>query len=123
MSILNQFPHRCTIRRIVRVKGDLGGSRDTYLNEQTSVLCWEQSASQKEVMEYEKRGVFITRKIYFTTNPGIGERHQILVTEREGVAVSSPTPLKVRTRTEPDGSAGLGVVYKVFCSETTGEET
>ena len=123
MSLLNNFPHRCTIRRLVRVKGTLGGSKDSPLNEQTSVLCWAQNATQKEVADFEKRGMFLSRKIYFLVDPGVTERHQILVTEMNGTTIDNPIVLKVRTEAMPDASAGKGVVYKVFCSETTGEDT
>ena len=123
MSLLNNFPHRCTIRRLVRVKGTLGGSKDSPLNEQTSILCWAQNATQKEVADFEKRGMFLSRKIYFLVDPGVTERHQILVTEMNGTTIDNPIVLKVRTEAMPDASAGKGVVYKVFCSETTGEDT
>jgi hypothetical protein len=124
MSLLNNFPHLCTIRRRIRAKGPLGGSVDTFLNEQTSVSCWEQHATAKEISDFEKRGMLITSKIFFTANPSVGERHQIIITERNGTAISSDDqiPLDVRTEANPDASAGLGVVWKVMCTENTGED-
>ncbi len=122
MSILNNFPHRCTIRRRVRTAGELGGNVDSFLNEQTSVLCWEQNVSHRERSDFEKRGMFITTKIFFTADPSVGVRHQILVTERNGTTISDPVPLDVLSESLPDASAGRGVVYKVYCTENTGED-
>lgn len=125
MSLLNNFPHVCLIRRRVRAKGTLGGSVDTFLNEQTGVRCWQQHVTQKETEEYEKPGMTLTCKIYFTSNPNITERHQILITERNGTAIDadSRVALHAVTRAIPDASAGKGIVWKVFCTETTGHDT
>jgi len=122
MSLLDNFPHRCTIRSRVAAKDELGGIQFTYLNEQTGVYCWVQNASHKEVLEYEKRGMIVTKKVYFTTDPSVTERHQILVTEMNGTTISSPVPLDVISESLPDASAGLGVAYKVMCTENTGED-
>jgi len=119
MSILDNMPHKATIRHRVRVKGSLAGSKDSFVNDQTNVECWEQAASQAEIDDYEKRGMSIARKIYFTADPGVTVRHQILITERNGAAVASPEALDVRTKAKPDASAGMGVVYKVFAGKVT----
>jgi len=71
-------------------------------------------------MAYEKRGISITRKVFFLTDPAITERHEILITSRLGFAVSSPTVLEVRSESLPDASAGMGVVYKVMVEEEVG---
>ena len=122
MGLLDQFPHRCTIRYRSRTKGTLGGAKDTWTNEQTNVKCWEQPAGDAEIMDYEKRGMRITHKVYFTTNPSISTNHQILITERSGITVASPSPLEVRSLALPDSSAGLGVLWKVMCDQTTSED-
>lgn len=122
ISLLDQLPHVCTIRYRTRSKGTLGGSKDSFTSQETGVRCWEQAAGDNEVLEYQKRGIRIARKVYFTSDPGVTERHQILVTSRNGTAVSSPIPLDVRSRAMPDASAGLGVLYRVMCDEHTGED-
>ena len=86
---------------------------------QTDVVCWEQNANHNEILDYEKRGMSINRKVYFLTDPGVTVRNQILITERDGVAVANPIELEVRTKSNPDASAGLGVVYKVMAEEIT----
>lgn len=121
MSLLNSLPHRCTIQRLVRVAGDLGGVSYSTLIEQSSVLCWSQAATQREVTEFEKRGMKVTRKVYFSTNPQLNERHQIIITEMNGTTVTSPITLDVKAKPMPDSSAGKGVLYKVFCEENSGE--
>jgi len=120
MSLLDNFPHECTIRRRTIAKGDLGGGKTSSTVEQTGVSCWVQTASDREVLAYEKMGMSINRKIYFLSDPSVTERHEILVTKKLGVAVSSPAVLEVRSEALPDASAGLGVVYRVMAEEEVG---
>jgi len=120
MSLLDNFPHECTIRLRTRSAGTLGGSKDSRTVVQTEVECWEQPASAKEVQDFEKRGYAVNTKIYFTTDPNVTERNEILVTKRNGVAVSSPDLIDVVTVAEPDCTAGLGVAFKVMCNKLTG---
>lgn len=122
MSLLQNFPHKCTIRRRIRTQGDFGGSVDSFLNEQTNVVCWEQPLTQKESKEFGKQGMDLFSKIYFTTNPNVGEQHQIIITKRNGVAVTAANqiPLDVVIRAMPDATAGLAIMYKIFCTQITG---
>jgi len=122
VSLLDNLPHRCTIRRRTRTKGTLGGSKDSQTNEQTNVECWEQNAGHNEVMDYEKRGMSISRKVYFASDPGVTSRHEILITERNGTTISSPVALTVKSEAIPDASAGMGVLYKVMCDRVTSSE-
>jgi hypothetical protein len=124
VSILQSFPHKCTIRRRTRTKGALGGSKDGFTNDQTDVVCWEQNVSQKETEDFEKRGMDLISKIYFLSDPSVTERHQIIITERLGTAVvaANQLPLDVTTEASPDASVGLGVVYKVFCKVPSGRD-
>lgn len=121
MSLLTQLPHRCTIRRKTRTKGSLAGSKDTPVNEQTDAECWEQQATNKEIDMFQKRGMEVTRKVYFTTDPGVTSRHQIVMTQRNGIAVSGENPLDVVSEALPDASAGKSVLFKVMVKELTGE--
>ena len=76
VSILDSFPHRCRIDRRTRTKGTLGGSRDATVTEQTNVECWEQHATSSEILDYEKRGMVIDRKIYFLSERKTLNGHQ-----------------------------------------------
>lgn len=117
MSLLDTMPHRCTIRHQTVTKGSLGGSRTTPVVDRTGVHCWEQNASHGEILEYEKRGMVVTHKVYFAADPGVTVRHQILVTERGGAAVADPIVLDVRSEARPDAGAGSGVVFKVMAEQ------
>lgn len=126
MSILENLPHRCTIQRRKRGPGQtsaLGGNLDVAVVEQTGVECWVQQASDGEVRDYAKRDMSISQKIYFTSDPGVTTRHQILITslDRGVTTISNPSALDVMSRPKPDASAGLGVVFRVMVSENTGE--
>ncbi len=122
ISLLDNFPHECTIRKRTRAKGSLIGSKDSFPATQTAVSCWEQNATHGEILDYEKRGISITRKVYFLTDPGVNARNTIEITKRRGVDVSSPIRLDVRSKALPDASAGLGVVFKVMVEEVTSEK-
>jgi hypothetical protein len=61
-------------------------------------------------LEFDKRGISVTDKVYFLTDPGLDENHNL--------AIGSDT-YEVRSFSDPDASAGLGVVYKVFVERTT----
>ncbi len=117
MSLLLNFPHKCTIRKRVSTKSTLGGRKNKPVNVTTNLLCWEQQASNAEILEFEKRGMIISKKIYFLSDPGVDEHHEILITERNGVAVSNPIRYDVASESLPDASAGLGVVYKVMINQ------
>lgn len=121
--LLDNLPHRCTIRRRVRTKGSLGGSKDSYTNEQTDVECWEQPAGDSEITTYQQKGMNITHAVYFVTDPGVNSHNQILVTKRMGVVVASPVALDVMSAAAPDCSAGLGIQFKVMCNQSTAQDT
>jgi len=111
MSLLDNFPHTCTAKRRTRTKGTLAGSKDSFVTTVFSArACWRQLANDAEIREFEKRGISVTDKIYFTTDPGLDERHII---EIDGEI------LEVRSEAGPDASAGLGVVYRVMAERTT----
>lgn len=122
MSILNNMPHKCRIQRLIHSQGMLGGSKTTPTTEQTDVLCWEQAASHAEVMAFQKRGMRITHKVYFTADPQVTEQHQIVMTERNGTAIAAAdqVALDVKSEPRPDASAGTGAVWKVMCDILTG---
>ena len=124
MSLLDTLPDRCTIRRRVRTKGSLGGKKDSYTNESTNVECWEQQTGASQSTDYEKKGNAITTKVYFTSDPGLTPRHQILITSRRGTAIAaaSQVPLYVKSQPHPDVSVGFGLLWRVECSYNLGED-
>lgn len=114
MSLLDNLPHKATIQRQSLSAGALGGSKATAVVEQTSVTCWEQYASEAEMKKYQKKGMQLHSKIYFASDPGITERNQILITERNGTTVASPIELEVGSEAMPDASSGKGILFRVL---------
>lgn len=124
MSLLDEStaPHKCTIRRRVAAgsqRDALGSVRPTQTVDQTEVPCWEQPVSANEIQAWAKRGMTISRKVYFYENPNVTSRHEILITERDGETVDSPVPMDVMG-TDPDCTVGLGLLFKVMCNVQTG---
>lgn len=126
-NLLGNLPHVCTIFRQTRTADAFGGNKYATVTEKTLVKCWEQQASASEISEYEKRGISISNKIYFTEDPKITERHRILITKRRGVAtknlsitdVSNPDVLDVVSVSQPDVSVGLSLLWRAMCFKTT----
>lgn len=126
MSLLDQFPHLCTIGRITRTNDEFGGNVYGIEIERTNVEVWEQQASASEMKDFEKRGIQVTTKMFFVEDPQLTEQHRILVTSRNGVAapylditdVSNPNVMDVKSSTFPDSSAGLGILWKVMLSNS-----
>lgn len=108
MSILDNLPHTATVKIRSRTRAAVG-TRDSYATVST-LSCWRQPAGEKEIEEFAKRGVSVTNKVYFTSDPGIDERHALEI---------GGETYEVRSFSDPDASAGLGIVYKVFVERTT----
>ncbi len=119
-GLLSNFPHLCTVRNQRTIKGSLGGRRNAPVVAATNVVCWEQQASNKEILEFEKRGKLIEKKIYFLTDPGVTEQSEILITDRGSGTIADPVKYYVKSESLPDASAGLGVVYKVMVDRNLG---
>lgn len=119
------FPHRATIQRRSRAADSLGGSRETRIVEQTNVPCWEQTVNSVEMAEYDKIGVVANRKIYFLEDPGITDRHEIVITRRNGttVPVANRQIIDGLLPSGPDASVGKGILFKVLGKIQPGQET
>ena len=104
------MPHTAIARTRTRTRDDLGGSKDSFADVFTDRECWQQPASNREVREFEKRGISVTDRIYFVTDPNLDEQHILVVNGQ---------PYEVRSESDPDASAGLGILFKVFAEKTT----
>lgn len=120
--LLDNLPDRCTIRRRVRTRGALGGSKASFENVSTDVECWEQQTGSSEREEFQKKGLSIDTKVYFTSNPNVTGRYQILMTSRGGTAVSGYPALDVIGDPLPDASVGRQLLWRVMCSFNRGED-
>lgn len=109
MSLLDNLPHTCSAFRRIRTKDTLGGNKDSYeaVSGFVDRACWRQQASDSEKKDFEKRGIRITNKVYFTSDPELTEKH-ILRFDASGYNYD------VKSSPVPDASAGLGVVWKVM---------
>lgn len=106
MSLLDSMPTLATAKRRTRTKTALGGSKDTYsttLFEERE--CWRQPVSDSEVLDFQQRGMAITHKVYFASDPGL-TNEDILVIEEENH--------KVRSSAFPDASVGMGILWRVM---------
>jgi len=97
----------------------LGGSKDAFVTITEGLKCWQQSVSDAEVLEFAKRGIAVTNKVYFTVDPDVNAEFVLVVTNPQ---TGQTDTLEVRSRARPDASAGLGVVYRVMAElSTTGK--
>ena len=119
MSLLSTMPHTCTTKRRIRTKGSLGGSKDSFSTVSENLACWQQSAGDGEMREFEKRGIVVTDKVYFPADPGVDAGYVLVVTNPQTGATDT---LEVKSRAKPDASAGLGVLFRVMCEEKTTDQ-
>lgn len=113
VTLLSYFPHICDISQRSRTMGPLGGSTDTRVSISTGIKCWRQTASEEEMLEYQKRGIKVTDKVYFTSDPNVTNEMFITISNVE---------YDVQSRADPDASAGLGVVWRVMVREFSGDD-
>jgi hypothetical protein len=110
MSVLDNLPHTCTAQRRTRTQGTLGGAKDSW----STVLfsgraCWRQPAGDNESDYAMKRGISVSHKVYFTSDPGVDERDRLVFSDGNYL---------VRTLPHPDASVGRGVVWRVMVDDS-----
>ena len=116
MSLLDNMPHLATAYKRVRTRDSIAGTKDTYPTAVfTDRACWRQQAGASEIMEFEKRGINITHKVFFATRPSLDEKHILVVTDDNG----EDKAYEVQSIASPDASAGLGILYRVMVNNTT----
>lgn len=118
MSLLDNLPDRCSIYRRdqLPVTDDLGSVVDTLTLVREDVPCFIQPINSSESQDWQKRGITVSSKVYFTEDPGVDERHIIFISIRRGVLVpvASRIRYEVKSFSEPDASIGAGVVWRVM---------
>lgn len=119
MSLLDNMPHTATAQTRARTSPDgIGGRLDTFTALFTDRACWQQTASEAEILEFGKRGISVTNKVYFQIRPFVDETHELVITN---VKTGVTNTYEVRSRAEPDATAGLGLAYRVMCEYKTTE--
>jgi hypothetical protein len=83
----------------------MGGTKDAYTTVSTGLSCWVQPAKNSEIQEYSQRTISVSHKVYFISDPAVDERHVLVI--------GGETYL-VKSKSHPDASAGLGIVYKIM---------
>ncbi len=117
MSLLDNMPHKASAYRRVRTIDDLGGADDAYSFLTFSDRdCWLQPVSDNEVRTFQKRGIDVNGKVFFTSDPGLDTRHAVTVNDADGNSLGT---WLVKSRPLPDTSVGLAVLYKVMVEEST----
>lgn len=123
----NAFPHKCTIQRRSNVADQIGGKRIVPVVEQTNVACWEQPISSRDmaVAQLDKTSFQFVSKVYFLSDPGVTDNHEIVITSRNGISVATADqiPLQVVKPSVPDASVGLGRLFKVIGGNSPGTDT
>lgn len=118
MSLLDDLPHTYAAKTRTRTMDTLGGSKDT-LAALSSGTCWHQQAGDSEVSEFAKRGINISGKVYFATDPELDETVVLVISDKSGNEVGQ---FDVVSKPDIDASAGLGVLWRVNVNRrTTGD--
>ena len=119
-SLLDNLPHRCTIRRRVETVDELGGLVGSITVEQTDVPCWEQAATAKETSDFRQKGMSVDRTIYFKDDPQVTAAHEIIITARSGntIAAIDRITLSVEAVRSQHGPGGLRY-FEVITNEYT----
>ena len=113
MPLLDNMPHSAVFKRRTRTMGPMGGSRDTFTQVGDALDCWRQGARESEKLEFAKRGISVTNKIYFPSPLSLpGELEEYIL-------VIGDDTYEVRSEAVPDASAGLGVLYRVMAEYST----
>ena len=117
MSILDALPHTFAAKKRTRVADTLGGNKDSFPTVSTGT-CWHQQAGDSETTEFAKRGINITGKVYFASDPALDETHTLTVSDTNGAVVGT---FDVVSIPNIDASAGLGVLWRCNVNRTTSE--
>jgi len=125
VALFDKLPHLCKIQRRTSVKDTMIGRKVSRTVEQTDVECWEQGVSANEVTAYGKLGVRVTSKVYFKSNPNVTDRHEIVLTSRNGAVISAANQVVLQSLLPaiPDASAGKQVLFRVMCDNNPGSGT
>jgi hypothetical protein len=113
MSILENLPHICSAYLKTKSQGSMGGGKDTLSLVFADRDCWRQPAGDREQVLALKKGIDITHKVYFISDPLLDNRH---------VLVFSDGTYDVTSRPVPDASVGLGVVWRVMLNYNSAKD-
>jgi len=117
MPLLDNLPHTYVAKKRTRVPDSLAGNKDSFTTVSTGT-CWYQQAGDSETTEFAKRGINITGKVYFASDPALDETHVLTVSDKNGTEVGT---FEVVSIPNIDASAGLGVLWRCNVNRKTSE--
>lgn len=111
MSLLTTMIHRVRIDRptYTRDAGDVGNTV-TMSTVASNVESWVQNARTDEIIEYQKRNMEITDRVFFNAKPNLQVGDEIVVT-------SGPSRVGdvLEMKDLVERSAGKGVLWRAMC--------
>lgn len=118
LGIMGNLPHRVDVLREERITDELGGKRRRWNVLSRSVPCWVQTASDREVSDFEARGVQVSTKVYFAgDNAACDERDLLRFTQPETGEVQL---LECRAFSDRGVNRAPGP-YRAMCSRWTAD--
>lgn len=115
MSLPENLPHSCDVKKSVPVQDDLGGDLEELQAFLTNQECWVQPASDREITQFQRRDQNVTHSVYFHGNPGI--RPGYVVEPKDGAIACPFAGASLEVRSVNEATAGLGVLWKAMCEE------
>jgi len=118
MSLLNDLPHRLSIRTPDYAQDDLGAVVGTFSDASTAVPGWVQNAGAAEIKQFDARDEVVSHKVFFRSDPGIVPGNQIYV--ESGPSFVGQTFEYVAGA---ERSAGVGLLWAAYVRVWTERET
>lgn len=109
--LLEHLPHTLTFSRQTYTRGSIGGQLATPAAFATGKEGWVQSASHREINEFQKRGQVVTHKVLVASDD------EALLTENDTITVDAgPTFVghSLQVRSSGEATAGCGWLSSVY---------
>jgi hypothetical protein len=118
VSLLDNMPGECSVKRPVYALDKYGGDAPTYLTVKTGLACWPQPASASQILEFAKRDQQITHSVFF---PGgqpswtyNGESQSLQPGDVISMTDGAFDGQEFEFKSGDDSSAGLAVVWRAM---------
>jgi len=111
VSLLDNLPHQLTFSRQTYTRGSIGGQLATPAAYATGKEGWVQSASHREINEFQKRGQAITHKVLMAPDD------EALLTEGDTITVTAGDTFVghiLQVRSSGEATAGCGWLSSVY---------
>ena len=115
--LLDTMPHRCRIDRLRYDTDSVGAavSVPKAVPGAGALECWIQNATQREIIDFDKRDQAVTHKVYFPTEPPLRVGDTITPTTAPSDVLGKTLKFQARA----DRSAGLGFLWGAMCELET----